>query len=803
MTRLTIRLLGPFRVDIDGRPLTNFKTNKVRGLLAYLAVEGQRPLRRESLAGMFWPEYTERRARANLSQALFLLRRNLGDDTAVQPFLIIERETIQLNPNSGIWLDVNLFRSCIRANKQAASRQEIDELKTAVSLYQGEFLEGFSLNGSSPFEGWCLSVGEDLRRLMSDALTRLVDYYERETAFEAALPYARQLLELNPWHEDAHTAVMRLLALCGWRSEAILQYDNCRHMLQENLGIAPMPQTTMLFEAIRDGRFRKGDLLDNGLIQPALVTPSFLSAAVSAAQAHIFVGRKQELAWLNQKLARVLSGSGQVVFVTGEAGSGKTVLIQEFARQALAQYAGLLVASGKGTAYTGLGDPYAAFREIVSQLSGDVASRWAAGTISQIEALRLWRTLPLAVHTLVHNAPDLIGTFVNGANLQERATNYVQETRVAESGAPWLAQLETLTAHNAATSGAMGTNQNVLFAQVTRLLSALALHSPLLLILDDLQWADVGTIALLFHISRHLSGQPILLLGAFRPEEVTVVRDGQRHPLAPVTHEMQRDFGDIFLDLGQTADRAFVEALVDSEPNDLDAAFRDRLFRQTGGHALYTAELLRGLQERGDLHQDGQGRWVEGTALDWDTLPPRVEGVIAERVQRIPPRMQHLLQAASVQGEAFIAEVAAQAVGADEDEVLPALGTVLSRDHRLVRAQSFERTGDGHKHLSVYQFHHFLFQKYLYNSLDAVTRAHLHEVTGEMMILQFGAQTAEIAVRLARHFEQAKIVDKAVHYRLQAGYYAIKLGALDEAVEHFSKGLALLALLKKRHSETV
>ena len=130
----------------------------------------------------------------------------------------------------------------------------------------------------------------------------------------------------------------------------------------------------------------------------------------------------------------------------------------------------------------------------------------------------------------------------------------------------------------------------------------------------DLQWADVGTIGLLFHISRNLTGQPILLLGAFRPEEIAVMQDGKRHPLAPVIHENERNFGDIVLELGQEADPSFVEALVDSEPNNLDSSFRDKLFQQTGGHPLYTAELLRGLQERGDLHKNRDGRSLLGVA---------------------------------------------------------------------------------------------------------------------------------------------------------------------------------------------
>ena len=280
------------------------------------------------------------------------------------------------------------------------------------------------------------------------------------------------------------------------------------------------------------------------------------------------------------------------------------------------------------------------------------------------------------------------------------------------------------------------------------------------------------------------------------------MQDGRRHPLEPIIHEIKHEYGDIILELGQKPDPSFVEALVDSEPNCLDAAFRTKLFQQTDGHPLYTVELLRGLQERGDLRKNREGQWVSGTRIDWDTLPPRVEGVIAERISRLPPWLQHLLRAASVQGESFIGEVAARALQVDEDEAVDALGGTLCRDHRLVRAQSFERADNGGGRLSVYQFHHFLFQKYLYGSLDKIDRARLHEVTGETMASIFGDQITEMSVQLARHFEMAKNIDKAVGFRIQAGNYAIKLSANDQAINHYSRGLALLETLPESAERT-
>ncbi len=792
MSTLTVRLLGPLQADIAGEPAQDLKTNKVRGLLAFLAIESDRPARRETLAGMFWPEFTEKRARANLSQALFTLRHSLGDDLAAQPFLVVNRDTIQFAPGCPLWVDALAFADGVTANKRASTRPRIGKLETTVDLYRGEFLMGFSLAGSPSFETWSLTLRERFHRQMSSALTQLIDFYQQEADYETALSYASRLVALDGWREDAHLAMMRLLALCGRRGEALAQYEICCSVLAENLGIAPMRRTRALYEAIRDEQFIEGVAPDSAILEQTTAVPVFLLANTAMLRPINCVSRQKEFRRLEQILEAALSGQGRVAFITGEAGSGKTVLWQAFTHQIMRRYPTLLIASGKGTAYTGLGDPYAAFRDIMSQLCGNIATQWVAGTMSRTQALRLWRALPFATETLVRDAPGLIGTFVDGAKMLERAREFAREAQLDNRQTRWLFQLETLVADGAAGAGAAGQRQSALFAQFMRFLTTMARRSPLLLVLDDLQWADAATIRLLFHISRTLAGQRLLLLGAFRPEEIAVTHNSHRHPLAPVVHEIQHRFGDVLLELGRRADPSFVEALVDSEPNNLDEAFRSRLFQLTGGHPLYTSELMRGLRERGELLKDARGFWEVGAELDWDTLPPRVEGVIAERIGRLPPESQRLLQAASVQGETFIAEVAAQALEADETRVSFILGNELSRDHRLVRAQRLERTNDGRGRLSTYQFHHFLFQKYLYDNLDPIDKARLHEVTGEAMALRFGDQDAEVSPQLAHHFESAGVMDKAVDFRLLAGNYSIKLAANDEACAHFSRGLILL-----------
>jgi hypothetical protein len=118
---------------------------------------------------------------------------------------------------------------------------------------------------------------------------------------------------------------------------------------------------------------------------------------------------------------------------------------------------------------------------------------------------------------------------------------------------------------------------------------------------DDLQWADPGSISLLFHLGRHLAGSRVMIVGSYRPEDVALQKDGERHPLEAVLNELGREFGDILVNVDAAQGREFIDAYVDSEPNRLGEAFRELLWKQTRGQPLFTSELLRGLRDRGDL----------------------------------------------------------------------------------------------------------------------------------------------------------------------------------------------------------
>jgi predicted ATPase len=496
----------------------------------------------------------------------------------------------------------------------------------------------------------------------------------------------------------------------------------------------------------------------------------------------VFVARERELAELAAGLETAGSGKGQILFVIGGAGRGKTMLVQEFARRAQAADPELIVVGGYCNAHAGLGDPYLPFREVLTMLTGEVQAKWAAGLITAAHARRLWELMPLTVPALVKQSPDLIGSFVPAEPLLERAAVF------APPDVPWFKRLTTLTAPAPST----GLEQKQILAQYTALLKTVAAQRPLLLILEDLHWVDASSNALLFHLSREVANDRILIVGSYRPDEVALSRGEVRHPLADIMGELKRRHGDIWLDLGDLAPaegQRFVAAYLDTQPNRLGRAFREALFRRTQGHALFTVELLREMQERGDVRQDAEGYWVAGETIDWARLPARVEGVIEQRIGRLTQDLQAILTVASVEGETFTAEAVAHVRGLDERGLVQQLSRELDKQHRLVTSQALDRVGQ--QRLSFYRFRHYLFQHYLYHSLDELERAYLHEAVGLALEALYGDQTEPVAVGLARHFEQAGLISKTITYLLQAADRARQLFALAEALQLYGRAIDL------------
>ena len=256
MSQLTISLLGTVQVLRDGQPVTGQAYAKVLGLLAYLAVEADRPHARASLALLLWPEQTDEKARHSLRQALSTLRRVLNDHVAPEPILLITRESVQFREGGDRLLDVRQLMTLLEAcDRHEHQRMEAcppcaQRLHVALGLYRGDFLEGFAVDDSTGFEDWTTIWRERLRQRVIDASFTLAAWHESRGALDGANNALSRLLEIDPWNERAHRALMEVLWKRGKRGDAIAQYERCRSVLDEELGVEPEQETVALLERI-------------------------------------------------------------------------------------------------------------------------------------------------------------------------------------------------------------------------------------------------------------------------------------------------------------------------------------------------------------------------------------------------------------------------------------------------------------------------------------------------------------------------------------------------------------------------
>jgi predicted ATPase/DNA-binding SARP family transcriptional activator/Tfp pilus assembly protein PilF len=331
VARLRLALLGAFQASLDGRPLTHFASDKVRALLAYLAVEANRPHSREALATLLWPDWPQQKALYYLRNALSGLRKLLEEPQAKTPFLWVTHDTLQFNSSWDYWLDVTEFQRLValprpQAVDVSAETEWMAGCAQAVDLYTGDFLESLSID-SLPFEEWVMLKREGLHQSVLEALHRLGEYHLATGDYEKALQYARRQVGLEPWREEAYQQGMRALSLAGQRSEALAQYETCCRQLADELGVAPGTETIRLYESIRDGKLSPAASQKNKLHN--------LPAAVTS-----FIGREHEIAAILRLLQGEPGGRGcRLVTLTGAGGVGKTRLAIQTAAQLVNQFA--------------------------------------------------------------------------------------------------------------------------------------------------------------------------------------------------------------------------------------------------------------------------------------------------------------------------------------------------------------------------------------------------------------------------------------------------------------------------------
>lgn len=751
MAELEIRLLGPLQVSVAGQPVLNFKSNKARALLVYLAVEAGKLHHRAVLAGTFWPDLPEQSALSNLRDNISFLRKIVGDraDNSASPlttseragrtpFLQITRDTIQFNPRSDFFIDAVQFLKMVKGE------QPLEVLEEALELVQGQFLEGLTLKDGSGFEDWLLYRREQFNHQVFYTLRSVANALEERRQYDKAIEIAHRQLEYMPWSEETHRQLIRLHALSGNQRQALIQYEMCKRALLEEMSVTPETATTRLYEQVRDGKLYGGNdttaqanhrwahSASKPLILPTSSTPEWIH-------------REHELGVLRTHYETAMTGEGRIIFVSGGSGTGKTTLAHRFCTFAMQANPDLLVVQGTSFGNSSESHTCMPIREIVQMLCDDSRNRNMCDAISEEQIRRLDAFAPTAREIFAQKAPLLTSRFLppNRETASTRDLFAPAAVRGEKEGPQF--EGETSFESSALTLGGM-------VNEFARALTYLAGQQPLVMIFDDFQWADPPTIQFLNYLGRRLAGSQILILCLYRPGDGHIPHGESRQPLHSFINELRVKFGEICLDLDQVDGAQFVDALLGLDAEPYHPEFRSVFYNWTGDNPLLSIDLLHDLKRRGVLQPAPDGIWSAVQPLTWERLPARVDAMLAERFAHIDASHRRLLSVACVQGEVFFPAVVAAVLNLNNEDVVQAFSGPLSKEHRVVTAAGIEQVEN--TLFACYRFHPGIFQQFLYYRLEMVERRYLHAYTGTAMKNLFGshALVAEhIAQGIAQH----------------------------------------------------
>jgi DNA-binding SARP family transcriptional activator/predicted ATPase len=317
-----MKCFGGFHLEVNGNPIYNFKTNKARALLVYLAVETPRRFRRSHLAGMLWSEFREDQALHSLRQTLVWLKKAMAEVNNHTPILITSQDTIGINPEININVDLldfeNYLKNALQYYRQDKHLDHVDilGLKKAIDLFKGSFLERFAMDESPLFDEWALTIRENTDQKATELLALLCEYHERRKEYDLASEYADRIIALTPWDEPAYVHSMRLNAMRKHWSTAKKRYFQLKDYLENNFSIEPIKSVADLYEEIRhlsiDDRILLPQILPAGSYLPTISSP--------------FIGRKEEI----EDIVNMLSNPKiRMITLVGIGGIGKSRLAIE------------------------------------------------------------------------------------------------------------------------------------------------------------------------------------------------------------------------------------------------------------------------------------------------------------------------------------------------------------------------------------------------------------------------------------------------------------------------------------------
>jgi len=706
-------------VELDGVELVqSLRGKQVPLLLAYLVLNRERPIGRDELIGALWPETAPRSQDAAMRTLLSRLRSALGRE------IVSGRDELGLSLPEPAWVDVEAA-----ANEVWRAQRALDSGDARAAWALAQVPLNIASRGLLP--GTQASWLEPRRQELSDTRLQALEVIGRAglslggTQLGSVERAARTLIESEPYRESGYVLLMAALEAQGNVAEGLRVFEQLRSLLRDELGIAPSPEAIQAHE-----RLLNPPAARQSLTTAATAAEIEVPAELAAAAAGPMVGRQQEMAQLEawreggggDNGAGRGSDQARVMLLAGDPGIGKTRLLAETAVRAFAS--GSIVLAGRAPEETLV--PYQPFLEAL----GHYVFR------APLEELRL----------VAREYGAELGRLI--PELRRR----VPELPPPDPGDP-------------------ETDRYRLFEAVAGLLAEISAAVPVLIVLDDLQWADRPTLLLLRHLARSPHNTRVSIMGAYR--DVDRWSEGFDQALAGLRRErlmLQLDVG------GLPADEAMelVRLRAGGTPS---LAFVQALYRETEGNPFFIEEIVRHLTDAGVHSQDAGAGDLERVGL-----PEDVRDVISRRLDRLDPGSIEWLRVAAVIGRDFDASLLERVLGFDEDRFLAALEEAL--DAGLVA----EAPGDPGR----YSFAHALIRETLYEGMSSARRARVHRRVG--VALEELGDESQIGA-LALHFTRAadpEDAERAIRYGLRAGEQATAMLANEEAAAHYSRALEVL-----------
>jgi DNA-binding SARP family transcriptional activator/tetratricopeptide (TPR) repeat protein len=727
------RLLGPIEVIGADRQVIALSSERERTLLATLALSAGQPVSASRLIDALWGDHPPATAANTLQVHVSNLRKKLaageaGDNLQSVP----EGYALRVEPDE---IDATVFARLVEG-ATGEPAEVATRLREALSLWRGPALA---------------DVRSDLLRGEKTQLEELrLRALERRIACELELGRHNEVVaELEafvhayPLREGIRGQLMVALYRSGRQADALAVHRAGREVLAEELGIDPSPELQALEVAIlRQDPELRGPANRLAIAESITIGSTSLASVPLPSRLGItpvtgLIGRKGEEDALTDALKRVSASQGrEVALITGEPGIGKSALAAELAKNAFERGDCVLL----GRCDEDVGAPYLPFQEALS-------------------------------HLVTHADEELVRAHVanHGGELVRMVPALGR--RLAELPPPQTSDLDT--------------ERYLLYAAVVGLLEEASRHSPVVLVLDDLHWADKPSLQLLRHLVANTSSVRLFIVGTYRDAELSA-----SHPLNEALAGLHREpTGVSTIDLTGLDDTgviAFMESAAGQELDQAGVGLAHQLYRETDGNPFFVAEILRHLSESGDIFVDATtGRWTAKDTERPRTLPHSVRTVIGTRVSRLGERAMNVLSTASVIGREFDIDLLVETTKVDEDELIDLLENA---QHAEVVREISESPGR-------YTFSHALVQHTLYEDLGGTRRTRIHRAVGEAIERLFGEDNEARIAELARHFLLAvRPVNstKAISYAQRAGDAALAGLAPDDAVRHFSQALELV-----------